>query len=124
MRFAAKWIWKKQAEYNTYNDAIVARKKFTLSAFTQASAYVTADSFYRLKINGQWVNDGPSRAWPEHFKYDVIDVTSYLREGRNDIEITARYYGCGDFHRVCQQAGLLPLSRCPKNAHWRSARQA
>ena len=107
MKLTAKWIWKKQKQYNTYNDAIVARKTFTLPAFTQADAYVTADSFYRLRINGQWVNDGPARAWPEHFKYDVIDVASYLRKGRNDIEITARYYGCGDFHRVCRQAGLL-----------------
>ena len=107
MKLTAKWIWKKQKEYNTYNDSIVARKKFNLSAFTQANAYVTADSFYRLKINDQWVNDGPSRAWPEHYKYDVIDVTSYLKPGENEIEITARYFGCGDFHRVCQQAGLL-----------------
>ena len=107
MKLVAKWIWKKQSEYNTYNDAIIAQKSFDLPAFTTASAYVTADSFYRLKINGAWVNDGPSRAWPEHFKYDVIDVTSYLREGQNEIEILARYYGCGDFHRVCQQAGLL-----------------
>ena len=107
MKLTAKWIWKKQKEYNTYNDAIIARKTFRISAFTQASAYVTADSFYRLKINGQWVNDGPARAWPEHFKYDVVDVTSYLQKGRNTIEIVARYYGCGDFHRVCRQAGLL-----------------
>ena len=107
MELTAKWIWKKQRKYNTYNDAVVARKSFTLSPFISANACVTADSFYRLKINGEWVNDGPSRAWPEHFKYDVIDVTSYLREGSNEIEITARYYGCGDFHRVCQQAGLL-----------------
>ena len=107
MKLTAKWIWKRQQDYNVYNDAIIARKTFKLAAFTQATAYVTADSFYRLYINGQWINDGPARAWPNHYRYDVIDVTSYLRQGDNNIEIVARYYGCGDFHRVCQQAGLL-----------------
>ncbi len=107
MEFTAKWIWKKQKEYNTYNDSIIARKSFRLPTFNNASAAITADSFYRLKINNIWVNDGPGRGWPEHYKYDLIDITSYLIEGDNTVEITARYFGCGDFHRVCQQAGLL-----------------
>ena len=73
----------------------------------QATLRITADSFYRLFINGHWVNDGPARSWPEHFQYDVIDATPYLVDGANEIRIIARYYGVGDFHRVPKQAGLL-----------------
>ncbi|HRT09859.1 MAG TPA: alpha-L-rhamnosidase C-terminal domain-containing protein, partial [Candidatus Paceibacterota bacterium] len=72
-----------------------------------ATLRITADSFYRLFINGRWVNDGPARAWPEHYQYDVIDAAPYLQPGGNVIEVVARYYGVGDFHRIPKQAGLL-----------------
>ena len=103
----AKWIWKAQPDYNRYNQTILARKSFTLEQPRQAVLYITADSFYRLRINGQWVNDGPCRSWPQHFQYDVINAASYLVSGENQIEIVARYFGVGDFHHVPQQAGLL-----------------
>ena len=103
----AKWIWRAQGETNPYNQTIVARKSFTLEEPKQATLRITADSFYRLFVNGHWVNDGPSRAWPEHFQYDVLDVTPYLVAGNNEIRVIARYYGVGDFHRVPRRAGLI-----------------
>jgi hypothetical protein len=103
----AKWIWHPQADYHPYNQTIIARKTFRVKQPEQATLAITADSFYRVFINGQWVNDGPCRSWPEHFQYDVIDARPYLVSGKNEIRVVARYYGVGDFHRVPQQAGLL-----------------
>ena len=105
--FSAQWIWHKQPDYTVYNQTIIARKTFRLPAAGLATLRITADSFYRLYLNGQWVNDGPCRSWPEHFQYDVLDVTPYLRAGDNEIRIIARYYGVGDFHHVPRQPGLL-----------------
>ena len=105
--FEAKWIWLKGADVHAYNQTVVARKEFRLTKPQQATLRITADSFYRLFINGHWVNDGPGRSWPEHFQYDVIDATPYLVDGANEIRVIARYYGVGDFHRVPKQAGLL-----------------
>ncbi|HDL17460.1 MAG TPA: hypothetical protein ENH29_00225 [Bacteroidetes bacterium] len=103
----AKWIWKKHSSYRIYNQTIIVRKTFHTGQFSSAKIKITADSFYRLFINGQWVNDGPARSWPEHYRYDEVDCTSYLQEGTNQIRIVARYWGVGTFHNVCQQAGLL-----------------
>jgi hypothetical protein len=103
----AKWIWRNQKERNPYNQTVVARKRFRLEQTGPAALRLTADSFYRLFINGRWVNDGPCRSWPEHFQYDVIDATPYLARGDNELRIVARYYGVGDFHRVPKEAGLL-----------------
>ena len=103
----AKWIWLKGADVHAYNQTVVARKEFHLTKPQQATLRITADSFYRLFINGHWVNDGPGRCWPEHFQYDVIDATPFLVNGANEIRVIARYYGVGDFHRVPKQAGLL-----------------
>lgn len=107
MKFQAQWIWLKQQDTVVYNQTIIAQKTFRLGAVRKAVCRITADSYYRLYINGQWVNDGPCRCWPEHYQYDEMDVSFYLRPGPNEIKVIARYYGVGDFHRVCQQPGLL-----------------
>lgn len=120
----AQWIWKPQDSYQVYNQTIIAQKTFTLrnggeielrgpggrrevNVVREATVRVTADSYYRLFINGEWVNDGPCRSWPEHYQYDVMDVTSYMRPGKNDVRVVARYWGVGNFHTVPRQAGLL-----------------
>lgn len=103
----AKWIWHSDADVHAYNQTLVAEKKFKLDRPQQATLRITADSFYRLFVNGHWVNDGPGRSWPEHFQYDVIDATPFLVDGENEIRVIARYFGVGDFHRVPKQAGLL-----------------
>jgi alpha-L-rhamnosidase len=104
---SAQWIWAQQSDVHGYNQTIFARKSFRAEACSKATLKITADSWYRVMVNGQWVNDGPSRAWPEHFQYDVLDVSTYLTQGQNEIQVIARYYGTGDFHRVPRQAGLI-----------------
>ena len=103
----AKWIWHPQESYREYNDTVFARKSFSLPGVSSARLIITADTRYRLSINGTWVNDGPCRSWPDHYQYDVLDVASYLKPGENTIEVIAKYFGVGTFHQIPQQAGLL-----------------
>ncbi len=103
----ATWIWARQDDYHAYHQTIVARRTFEAGEISAATLRITADTRYRLRLNGEWVNDGPCRAWPEHYQYDVLDVAGYLRAGVNTIEILAIYYGCGSFHQVPRHAGLL-----------------
>jgi alpha-L-rhamnosidase len=103
----AAWIWTQKATVRQYNQTIFARKVIELKSCRQARLSITADSYYRVWINGHWVNDGPCRSWPEHYQYDDLEVSSYLVRGQNEIKILARYWGCGNFHTVPQQAGLL-----------------
>lgn len=107
MDITANWIWRKSPEI-LYNDVIIAHKDFTLSDdLKKGLISVTADSFYRLLVNGQWICDGPARGWPQHYYYDQIDITEHLTSGQNDIRIIACYYGVGHFHGIPQQPGLL-----------------
>ena len=103
----AQWIWGQDSDLHGYNQAVLARKSFRMDECRRATLRITADTCYRLWINGTWVNDGPCRSWPTHFQYDVLDVTPYLQPGRNEVRILARYFGVGDFHHIPQQAGLL-----------------
>lgn len=104
---SALWIWKRQASYKAYNQTVLLRKEFHLASLPElAHLCITADSWYRLFVNGAWVNDGPCRSWPEHYQYDEIDVKPYLREGQNELRVIAKYWGTGTFHTVPQQAGF------------------
>jgi hypothetical protein len=105
--WSAKWIWNRQETYNPYNQTVIFRKDFQVATVSGAFMRITADSFYRLYINGAWVNDGPARSWPEHYSYDEFDVSAYLEKGRNSIEVVVRYFGTGTFHTRPQQAGFL-----------------
>ena len=107
MNITASWIWNDLNTLHNYNVAAAFRKEFELSEITSAEMAITADSWYRLYINGTWVNDGPCRSYPSHYQYDVIDATRYLHPGKNRIEVTVRYFGIGTFHQLPQQAGLL-----------------
>lgn len=107
VKWEASWIWQARDNYTEYNDTIEARSAVTLPELASAVMRITADTRYRLYINEEWVNDGPSRGWPHHYQYDALDVTPYLRPGVNTIRIIAKFFGIGTFHQIPQEAGLL-----------------
>ena len=104
---SAQWIWLPKNDPSAYNQTIIARKTFEAKSLREATLRITADTFYRLLVNGKWVNDGPCRSWPEHYKYDVIDLRPYLQDGQNELLVYACYFGVGDFHHIPQRPGLL-----------------
>ncbi len=48
---------------------------------------LTARSFYKLYINGEFVSYGPARAAHEHARADTLDILPYLAVGRNHIAV-------------------------------------
>jgi len=98
------WIWCAQNDPAEYNQTGWFRKEVDLKETGAATLRITADSWYRLFINGKWIHDGPGRAYPDHLQYDTHTVS--LKKGKNRIEVIARYFGIGTFHQIPQQAGL------------------
>lgn len=90
---------------------------------------ITADSRYRLWINENYVGRGPSRCWPHAQQVDRIDVTRYLRDGENVIEVQVYSPGYSHFAYVHRGAcGLLAwlefdgATVCATDASWRVRR--
>jgi len=103
----SKWIWCTQQDVHGYNQTVLFKKEFGLTkAGGVASLHITADSWYRVSINGKWVHDGPARAYPDHYLYDTHEVGGLLKKGKNRIEVIVRYFGVGTFHQLPLQAGL------------------
>ena len=76
------------------NSHILFRKKFNLEQFSQnAKLYISADDYYKLYINGNFVAQGPAPAYHHCYNYNVIDVSAYLRQGENLIAVHTYYQG-------------------------------
>jgi hypothetical protein len=102
----SKWIWCAQNNVREYNQTVLFKKEFTVREPVDALLKITADSWYRVLINGKWINDGPARAYPNHWQYDELRIGSELKKGTNRIDVIVRYFGVGTFHQIPQQAGL------------------
>ena len=54
---------------------------------------ITADDYYKLYVNGHFAGQGPAPAYPEQYYYNIIDITSWLQEGKNVLAVHLYYQG-------------------------------
>ena len=74
----------------------------------QAELFITADSRYKLWVNGRFVARGPARGYPHAQAVDRLDITAYLEAGPNLLAVQVYQPGYSHFayvHRAA--AGLL-----------------
>lgn len=85
------------------------RRAFTIQQLPQrACLALTADSRYKLWINGEFVARGPARCYPHAQSVDQFDVTARLRAGENVIAIQVYQPGYSHFAYVHRgAAGVL-----------------
>ncbi len=100
----ACWIWD-DSPPRAYNASRWFRRRWTPGG-GPAHLAITADSRFRLWVNGEWVADGPARGWPEKYLADALDLSPFLREGENEILVLVHFFGCGNFHVIPQRGGL------------------
>ncbi|MBK8903897.1 MAG: alpha-L-rhamnosidase N-terminal domain-containing protein [Anaerolineaceae bacterium] len=74
----------------------------------QVTLWITADSRYKLWINGRFHHRGPARSWPHAQKMDVLAITSQLVVGENVLAVQVYQPGYSHFSAVHRAAaGLL-----------------
>lgn len=100
-----KWIWTPN-----YDDAAVQgqfvyfRKTFSLAQIPAAAGdktllHVSADTRYRLYLNGESISFGPAKSYLANWYYDSVDVTPHLRKGVN--VLAARVLRFSNSHDGC-----------------------
>lgn len=95
----------------------------------QTDLFITADSRYKLWVNGRYVARGPARSYPHAQCVDRLDVTPYLRAGSNTLAVQVYQPGYSHFSYVHRgMAGLLAHlvvdghSELATNSRWRTSR--
>lgn len=103
----AHWIWL-PSERTLANTFVLFRREVNLSrAPARAAGWITADSRYRLTVNGRRVQWGPAPCDPRQMDVDPVDVTKFLQPGKNVIGIEVLHYGVGDGTWPAGKPGLI-----------------
>jgi len=110
-QWQSQWISAVQSKNET-NIWQVFRKNINLSATPQkANVRIAVDSKYWLWINGEMIvyegglKRGPN---PNDTYFDVVDVTGFLKKGKNTVAILSWYWGKDGYsHKNSGKAGLV-----------------
>ncbi|MCL2118611.1 MAG: alpha-L-rhamnosidase N-terminal domain-containing protein [Planctomycetaceae bacterium] len=103
----ARWIWI-PSERTLSNTFVLFRKEIDVKGpLKSATGWVTADSRYLLRVNGQRVQWGPAPCDPRHWDVDPLDLTAMLDEGKNVIGSEVLFYGLGDGTSPAGKPGFL-----------------
>lgn len=105
----AKWIWNAYKVLNpTSDETETFTKSFNVSGpISSAMLQIAADNGYIVKINGDVVIDKFTIEHNYESLNGPIDVSSYLDEGTNTIEITVKNFALADSTSESNPAGLL-----------------
>ena len=92
----AEWIWYPSGRCLA-NTFVLFRRVLELpSKPVRATGWISAESRYRLDVNGRRVQWGPAPSDPRWAEADPLDLTDLLHAGNNAIGATVLYYGHGD----------------------------
>ncbi|MEN6602074.1 MAG: alpha-L-rhamnosidase N-terminal domain-containing protein, partial [Bryobacteraceae bacterium] len=103
----ARWIWD---DYNreTTNIYVCLRKVVNLQAAPRAAdVWVTANSVYKLWINGVEAGRGPEPNEPPFKFYDYYELTKLFHPGENIIAALAYNFGIGTHFYGAGPGGFL-----------------
>ncbi len=76
------------------NRHILFRKEFSLENIPQnAELFFSADDYAKIYINGKFVAQGPAPSYHFHYLYHKVDVSKFLRKGKNVIAVHTYYQG-------------------------------
>lgn len=105
---AARWIGSAHP-FDLQQVYLNFRRAFSLPNSPQhVSLWITADSRYKLWLNGNFVARGPARCYPHAQSVDELNVTKYLKRGENVIAVQVYQPGYSHFAYVHRgAAGLL-----------------
>ena len=89
----AKWIWATDSaqpdEYAEFLEELDFSGK-------EAKLYISADSNYAVYLNGVLCGFGQYADYPHDKVYDEIDVSAYMRRGKNVLALRVWYYGIAE----------------------------
>jgi len=98
----AKWISHPSASLKDYG-VFHFRRTFDLKAKpTSFIINISADTRYKLFVNGKHVGIGPAKSDLSHWNFDTYDISAFLKTGKN--VIAAVVWNFGEFNGYSQHS--------------------
>ncbi|MEE1050376.1 MAG: family 78 glycoside hydrolase catalytic domain, partial [Clostridia bacterium] len=112
MKFKSSWITTKDFEnlkpinvfYKQYVDRDMKEtsfenyhvhfvKEFDVDKIGDYEIMISADDYYKLYINGEFVCQGPAPGYFDSYNYNRVDISKFLKAGKNIIAVHVFYQG-------------------------------
>ncbi|MCR2823874.1 hypothetical protein [Lederbergia panacisoli] len=91
-QWLSKWIWSKNASID-FHENVYFRRTFQLEDENcQLIVHVSADSRYRLFLNGQSICVGPLKGDNHTHYYETVNLSPYLKRGKNVLAAKVVHY--------------------------------
>ena len=119
--WAGRWIWHSQA--GARNAWVLFRSEFEVNTPDGARLFISADTRYRVWVNGVRLGDGPPQSQPYHQYYDERDLSALLNAGVNCIAVVVNHQGVQDSARGGLLAEVVDGSNrslCASGPDWQS----
>ena len=105
----ARWLWY-PSERTLANSVILFRRELEFDRRPErVTAWVSADSRYRLTVNGERVSWGPPPCDPRSLEVDPVDLTDAVSSGATTVGAAVLYYGNGDGTWPAGKPGFICL---------------
>lgn len=117
----ARWIWNSDSPGR--NAWCLFRKTFSVQAAGSFRLHISADTRYRVWVNGTLLGDGPPQSQPYHQFYDSRDVSAAVVEGENCVAVLVHHQGLQQNTRgglLAEIADEQDNIVCATNAEWRT----
>ena len=89
----AEWIFADCKDTEICDRYFEYRESFTATSDITTKLYISANSQYVVYVNGQFVDCGQYDDYEDYQVYDTLDITTYLKQGKNELYIG--HYVCG-----------------------------
>ena len=100
----ARWIW---VEQNGKPDTFGEFYDEFLWEEGKVNCLLSCDGDYTLFINGEYVSSNQYGDFEWYKSYDTVDITPYLKEGKNTFAVLVWYFGIDTQRSIKAQAGLI-----------------
>jgi alpha-L-rhamnosidase len=110
----ASWIWSEERKSTT--ERVYFRRSFYVpSATAVLKVSVSADSRYRLYLNGRSVSIGPCKGSRYEHYYETVDLTSWLQPGLNILAADVIHYKHAE-PWISHECGPISVNRSASGA--------
>jgi hypothetical protein len=83
----AKAIWK---DFDVKENRFIRfQTEFNLDDISKVEFFISTDTKYELYVNSELAGFGMYDDYPKHKAYDRIDITNYVKKGKNLVSILA-----------------------------------
>ena len=104
----SKWIWQNAtAQADEHAELLACFFCAQADIKNGVHLYISADSDFGVYVNGEMVDFGQYPDYPHYKTYEKIDLTPFVKEGKNTLALQVWYYGENSSTYLKGEAGVL-----------------